>query len=90
MVSVELPSQLSGLAAGRKRIEIQAATLGEVFVKIDEVAPMIRSQIFDASGAIRQFVGLFVDERQISDLGDGAQPVRQGGQVLIVMAVAGG
>jgi len=53
MVNVQLPSQLSNLAAGRKRVDLEASTLGEVFRKLDETAPMIRSQIFDATGAIR-------------------------------------
>jgi hypothetical protein len=90
MVKVLLPSQLTGLAGGEKCLEVQASTLGEVFVKVDEIAPMIRSQIFDASGSIRQFIGLFLDDRQIDDLGNGAQPVRAGSQLLVVMSVAGG
>lgn len=90
MVSIQLPSQLGDLAGGRKLLQVQALTLGEVFCKLDEEAPMIRSQIFDATGAIRQFVGLFLDERQICDVGDGSQPVHSGSQLLIVMSVAGG
>jgi sulfur-carrier protein len=90
MVSVQLPSQLSGLADGRNRLQVRASTLGEVFRKLDEEAPMIRSQIFDATGSIRQFVSVFLNERQISAVGDGMQPVQAGSEVLIVMAVAGG
>jgi adenylyltransferase/sulfurtransferase len=90
MIKVELPSQLSGLAAGHRYFELDASTLGEVFGKIDEIAPMIRSQIFDPDGAIRQFVGVFVDEQQIRNIGDGSQPISDGSRVLIVMSVAGG
>lgn len=90
MVNVQLPSQLSGLAAGRRNLELEASTLGEVFRKLDDIAPMIRSQIFDITGSIRQFVGVFLDEQQVCDFGDGSQPVREDCQVLIVMSVAGG
>lgn len=90
MISIQLPSQLHGLAHGRQRLHVEAATLGEVFSRLDEQAPMIRSQILDASGAIRQFVGLFLDERQVSGIGDGSQPVHPGSRILIVMSVAGG
>lgn len=90
MVNVQLPSQLCSLAGGRKHFEIKASTLGEVFRQLDELAPMIRSQVFDATGAIRPFVGVFIDEQQISDFSDGSRPVRYGSQVLIVMSVAGG
>jgi molybdopterin synthase sulfur carrier subunit len=90
MANVQLPSQLASLADGRKSIEVQASTLGEVFREIDELAPMIRSQIFDANNAIRQFVGVFVDEHQVNDLGDGSQPVHGESRIFIVMSVAGG
>jgi hypothetical protein len=90
MINVQLPSQLSSLADGRTKLSVQASTLGEVFAKIDEVAPMVRSQLFDPTGAVRQFVGIFVDNKQISEVGDGALPVRPGSDMLIVMSVAGG
>lgn len=90
IVNVQLPSQLSDFVAGRRNIEIEASTLGEVFRKIDEVSPMIHSQVFDISGSLRQFVCIFLDEKQVCDLGDGSQPVWNGCQVLIIMSVAGG
>lgn len=90
MVRVQLPTQLSGLAAGKKFLEVEASNLAEVFRRIDDVAPMIRSQIFEPSGAIRQFVGVFLDERQIGELGKGEQLVNSDSQVAIVMAIAGG
>ena len=90
MVSIQLPSQFSSLVAGKICFEVSASNLKEVFSIIDEMAPMIRSQIFDATGSIRQFIGLFLDERQIHDIGDGMQPVYEDSRVLIVMAVAGG
>jgi adenylyltransferase/sulfurtransferase len=90
MVRIQLPSQLSGLVSNQTYLEVTASNLKEVFSKIDQSAPMVRSQIFDANGAIRQFVGLFLDERQICEIGNGMQPVRENSQILIVMAIAGG
>jgi hypothetical protein len=90
MVEIYLPTQLSSLAAGRKKIEVEASTLSEVFLKIDEIAPMLRSQIFDARGVSRRFVAIFVDEHQISSVCDGACSVRDTSQIRIVVSVAGG
>ncbi len=90
MATVNLPTQLSGLASGRKELNVDAATLADVFSKLDETAPMIRSQIFDATGTIRQFVGLFLDGRQVTDAGSFSMAIRHDSQVLIVMSVAGG
>ncbi len=81
---------MRAMVDGRKTLAVPAATLGEAFERLDEVAPMLRSQIFTVAGDIRQFVGLFVDQRQVVALGDGSLPVREGSDIVIVMAVAGG
>jgi sulfur-carrier protein len=90
MVNVQLPSQFSALIAGQKNLSIHASTLVEVFQKLDEIAPMIRSQIFDTTGSIRQFVGMFIDERQVNNLREEVHTLRNGCQILIVISVAGG
>jgi molybdopterin converting factor small subunit len=90
MITIKLPSQLRALAEGRKTLEVEAATLGEAFKRVDEVAPMIRSQVLDETGSVRAFVGVFVNSEQMAALGDGSLALAPGSQVSIVMAVAGG
>ncbi|WP_141100918.1 MoaD/ThiS family protein [Roseateles aquatilis] len=90
MVVVTLPSQLAGLAGGRRNFELQAHTLSEVFERLHEQVPMIRSQIFDSSGALRQFVAVFVDGKQAYLQGAGNGSLHAESQVLIVLSVAGG
>lgn len=90
MVTLVLPSQLAALAGGARVLELPARTLGELLARLDESAPMVRSQILEPEGAFRQFIGVFVDDQQVHDLGDGSQPLRDGSQVVVVSAVAGG
>lgn len=90
MIVIKLPTQLRAFADGQKSLEVTALSLGEAFSELDEVAPMIRSQVFDAEGRVRAFVGVFVNSEQLTALGDGSMPLRGGSQVSIVMAVAGG
>ena len=90
MPVLNLPSQLAALADGQRTFSVQADTLGEAFDRLDDAAPMIRSQLFDAAGNVRQFIGLFVDNNHVLTLGDGSKPLRPDSSVVIVMAVAGG
>ena len=90
MIVFKLPTQLRAFAEGRKTIEVDAATLGEAFCRLDETAPMIRSQVFDAAGAVRSFVGVFVNGDQLTMLEEGSRALPAGSQVSIVLAVAGG
>lgn len=90
MIVIKLPTQLRAFAEGRKTLEVEAATLAEAFCRLDDAAPMIRSQVFDTAGSVRAFVGVFVNGDQLSSLGDGTRELTDGSQVAIVMAVAGG
>ena len=90
MPIVQLPSQLAGFAGGRRRIEVDAASVADAFRALDAEAPMLRSQVFEADGAPRRFIGLFVDERQVSDAAELAAPIDARSKILVVQSVAGG
>ncbi|MGC7404212.1 hypothetical protein ACPWR0_21875 [Pandoraea pneumonica] len=90
MARIKIPPQLGSLVEGRKHIDISASNIRDVFLTIDELFPMVRSQIFDANGKVRDFVGLFVEGVQIREISDENQTVSEDGEILIVIAVAGG
>ena len=90
MITFKLPSQLRAMADGRKTIEVEAATLGEAFRRMDETAPMIRSQLLDETGKVRAFVGIFVNSEQLAALDCGSRALPPGSQITIIMAIAGG
>jgi hypothetical protein len=88
MPTINLPPQLAGFASGQRQLSVQAADLSTAFDELDKVAPMVRSQILEADGQVRPFVGLFVDDEQV--LGLEARPLSSASQVQVVMSVAGG
>lgn len=93
MITMQLPAQLARLAdlpEGHRQISLDGTTLGEAMANLDLKAPMLRSQLVDADGCFRQFVGFFVDGQQLEELGDGTMPLRPGSEIVVVAAVAGG
>jgi molybdopterin converting factor small subunit len=90
MITINLPAALSALAEGKRSVHVSASTLLEAFDRLDDAAPMIRSQIFDATGSTRQFVALFINDKQIMNLRDSDFTIAPGSQISIVMSVAGG
>ena len=89
MTTVHLPSQLAGFAANQRRLAVQAASLPDVFSELDKLAPMLRSQMFHPNGKLRQFIGLFVDNAQVTEVSADVQ-LQPSSQVMVVMSVAGG
>lgn len=88
MITVHIPPQMSLMAGGKNGFEFEAGNWSEFLHQLDVQAPMLRSQIFDQSGCVRQFVGLFVDDEQVTAPGEGA--LKSDSKIDIVMAVAGG
>ena len=79
---VVLPSLLAAEAGGRKRFEIEAATLREALAALP-----IANLIFDEAGARRALVNVFVDGVETRDL-DTA--LAADAEIRIVAAIAGG
>lgn len=90
MITFKLPNQLRDMANGQKTVAVEAASLADAFLRLDEIAPMIRSQVLHESGDVRSFVGIFVNSEQVTSLGEGARALAPGSHISIVMAVAGG
>ena len=90
MITVQLPAQLANFCLNTRTHIMEATTLSEVFKKFDEIAPMLRSQLFYPNGQLRQFVGLFLNDQQITLTEEEHNRLAQESQLLIVLSVAGG
>lgn len=89
MATLKLPSQMAALVDGQRTLTVPAETLEEAFQQLDAVAPMARSQVLEADGRVRRFVGVFVDNRQVRNIREGGA-LAPNSTITFVMAVAGG
>ena len=86
-VLVRLPAVLTALFPGaERRLELQAATVGEMVDGLDARWPGMRDRICDSTPAIRKHINVFVDGQR-STL---ATPLRPGSDVYIFTAMSGG
>ena len=88
-----LPGSLADLAGGEKHVAVEVGgegTLAGVLDALAEGRPLLDRRIRDETGALRRFVNVYVDGEDVR-FGDGLQtPVKDGGEVQILPAVAGG
>ena len=56
----------------------------------DSKFPGIRSGICESSGSLRRFINIYVDGEDVRFLNDLATPVKDGAEIAIVPAIAGG
>ncbi|MDR1314459.1 MAG: MoaD/ThiS family protein [Deltaproteobacteria bacterium] len=85
-----VPTALRGFTERKSELSLEGATAGELLEALVALYPDIRPHLFDGEGALRGFVNVFVGEVNIKGTGGLDTPVKDGGSVMIVPAIAGG
>jgi sulfur-carrier protein len=89
-VTVRLPGVLRDAVGGQAKIEASGATLADVFADIDRRHPGFRSRVLDERGALRSYVNVYVGDIDARDSGGLGTAVPEGGEVMVIPAMAGG
>ena len=89
-VSVRVPTILRPYTQGASEVAVEGTTLSEVLDSLDTSYPGIKGRVLDDSGELRRFVNVYVDNDDVR-FAEGLQTsIKDGGQVSIIPAVAGG
>ena len=89
-VSVRVPTILRPYTQGASEVSVEGSTLSEVLESLDTSYPGIKGRVLDESGELRRFVNVYVDDDDVR-FSQGLQTtIKDGGQVSIIPAVAGG
>jgi sulfur-carrier protein len=89
-VVVKIPTQLRSAAEGEAETVLDGATVQEVLDGLFERFEELRARISDEDGSLRRFVNVYLAGEDIRFL-DGLQtPVKDGSELTILPAVAGG
>jgi molybdopterin converting factor small subunit len=89
MPSVRIPSVLRKHTGGEARVEVEGATVREVFAAVIAAHPSIGESLLEGD-AVRGFINVYVDDEDIRYLDGLDSAVPAGSEVSIMPAVAGG
>ncbi len=89
MVKVRIPTPLQRLTGGKEEVETTAGKVIEIVNALDKEFPGIGERISEG-GKIRRFVNIYVNEEDIRFLKAEETVVKDGEEVSIVPAIAGG
>ena len=87
---VQLPSVLAPLTGGERAVTASGATLGEAVRDLSARFPALAPRLADDTGGPYKFVTFFLNDEDIRFLGGFDAPLREGDELTIVPAVAGG
>jgi sulfur-carrier protein len=89
-VTVNIPVALRQYTQNQSDLQVDASTVQEMLQKLDALFPGLKAFILDESSELRRYVNVFVNGKDIRS-GDGiTTKLKEGDQVRIVPAVAGG
>jgi molybdopterin synthase sulfur carrier subunit len=89
-ITINLPNVLAKLAEGKRTLEADGTTLGAAVQDVAGRYPALRGRLTDEAGNPYPFVTYYLNDEDIRFAGGFAATVRDGDEVTIVPAVAGG
>ena len=90
MITVRIPTPLQKLTQDKSEVFVAATTIGGCIQELEKNYPGVKQRICDDQGNIRRFVNIFLNEEDIRFLKKEATPLKDGDEVSIVPAIAGG
>ena len=71
-------------------VQAAGANVGELIEDLEKSYPGIKERLCDQNGNVRRFVNIFLNDEDIRFLEDKATAVKEGDEISIVPAIAGG
>ena len=90
MTEVSLPNLLRPHAGGQRSVKVEGATIGEVLETLQAQYPGMSGQLVTADGQLHRFVNVYVNEEDIRFLKNKQTPLKDGDEISIIPAIAGG
>ena len=89
-ISVRIPTPLRKFTGGAESVTASGATVAAVVQDVEGRHPGLKERICDDAGKVRRFVNVYVNGEDIRFLGSLDTPVKEGDEISIVPAIAGG
>ena len=90
MIKVRIPTPLRPLTKGQGEVEITAGSILDLIENLNTAHPGIKARLCDDSGELRRFVNIYVNEEDIRFLKNQQTPLKDGDEISIIPAIAGG
>lgn len=89
-IRVRVPTPLRRFTAGAEEVGASGSTVGHIVSDLERQFPGMREKLCDDEGRVRRFVNLYLNGDDIRFLSDLETAVKDGDEISIVPAIAGG
>ena len=89
-VTVRIPTPLRQVTKGNAEVQTKAGTVDDVVADLERQFPGLKERLVDDSGELRRFINIYVNQEDIRFLQAKKTALKDGDEVSIVPAIAGG
>ena len=89
-ITVRIPTPLQKLTQNKAEVNANGSSVKELIEVLERDFPGIKERIFDEKGKIRRFINVYVNEEDVRFLQQEETPLKDGDEVSIIPAIAGG
>lgn len=90
MIKVRIPTPLRPMTGGKGEVETHASDIQSLIASLNGQFPGLKDRVCDEKGEIRRFVNIYLNEEDIRFMQGKDTPLKDGDEVSIVPAIAGG
>jgi len=89
-IMVRIPTPLRSVTDGQAKVSVEGSSINEIIGSLDRQFPGIKERLCDDQGMLRNFVNIYVNGEDIRFLEGIDSVTKDGDDISIVPAVAGG
>ncbi|MDD5449825.1 MAG: MoaD/ThiS family protein [Candidatus Omnitrophica bacterium] len=89
-IKVRIPAPLQKLTGNKVEVECSGSTIRELIDNLEKDYPGLKERFYDEKGKLRRFINVYVNEEDIRFLKKDETAVKDGDEVSIIPAIAGG
>ena len=89
-INVRIPQPLQKLTGGKDLVEVSSSDVKGLVDDLEGKFPGLKERICDETGKIRRFINIYVNEEDVRFQQGDATALKDGDEVSIIPAIAGG
>ncbi|MEE9259120.1 MAG: MoaD/ThiS family protein [Nitrospinaceae bacterium] len=89
-VKVRIPTPLMKLTNNQSEVSAEGSTISDILNSLEGQFNGIKERICEENGAPRRFINIYLNEEDIRFLDGEKTPVKDGDEISIIPAIAGG
>jgi len=89
-VLVRIPTPLRALTKGAAEVHADASTVTDLIEVLERQFPGLKERLVEDGGQLRRFINIYINQEDIRFLQGATTSLKQGDEVSIVPAIAGG